>query len=181
MIDVCTLEGKHISCISGDSLDTSYTLCEQFHGHLWILYDALSIHGWTWDHHLCIWSRSDVSFNDNLHMGSHILEKYLILEEVAKFNPLGPGNKYVDPTMDWVYKFISNMEMNGGNKVACFHRKLIDTSLTFLCYEQQQSFPWSSYDALGMPSGTWKFQLIKLDGAYGIDAQEEFLFMLEDS
>ena len=30
-----------------------------------------------------------------------------------------------------------------------------------------------------MPSGTWKFQLIQLDGAYGIDIQEEFLFILE--
>ena len=51
MIDMCTLEGKHLACISLDSLDTSYILCDQWHDHLWFLYDALSIHGWTWDHH----------------------------------------------------------------------------------------------------------------------------------
>ena len=35
-----------------------------------------------------------------------LLEKGSILEEVDKFAPLGPANKYVDPTMDWEDKYI---------------------------------------------------------------------------
>ena len=48
----------------------------------------------------------DVHQGDN---GIPLLEKYLILEEVSKFAPLGPAKKYVEPTMDWVETYIREM------------------------------------------------------------------------
>ena len=52
MIEMCTLEGEHLAYINGDTLDTSKKLFEQWNEHVWILYDAFSIHGGAWDNHL---------------------------------------------------------------------------------------------------------------------------------
>ena len=49
MIDMCTLEGKYLACINGDTTDTSENLYEQWHEHVWLLYDAFSTHGGAWD------------------------------------------------------------------------------------------------------------------------------------
>ena len=57
MIEMCALEGKHIACINGETLDTSEKLYEQWHEHVWILYDAFSIHGGPWDNLLCIYKK----------------------------------------------------------------------------------------------------------------------------
>ena len=62
-----------------------------------------------------LWKRivlEEVGQERNVHQEDHgipLLEKYLILEEVAKFTPLGPKNKYLDPTMNRVDKYISEM------------------------------------------------------------------------
>ena len=45
MIEMCALEGKHLSYINGETLDTLEKLYEQWHEHVWILYDSFSIHG----------------------------------------------------------------------------------------------------------------------------------------
>ena len=44
MIEMCALEGKHISCINGETLETLDKLYEYWHDHVWLLYDDLSIH-----------------------------------------------------------------------------------------------------------------------------------------
>ena len=59
--------------------DTYCNTCEK-HEHIWMLYDVLSIYGWTWDHQLCLWSSSNVSFNARVHMGSHILERLNMIQ-----------------------------------------------------------------------------------------------------
>ena len=71
MIEMCALEGKHLACINGETLDTSKKLYEQWNEHVWLLYDAFSIHGGAWDNLLCIHNNSDVSSCDSLHMDFH--------------------------------------------------------------------------------------------------------------
>ena len=75
MIEMCALEGEHLACINGETLDTSEKLYEQWHEHVWMLYDALSIHGGAWDNHSCLHSSSDVNSSASLHVDFHTLER----------------------------------------------------------------------------------------------------------
>ena len=68
MIEMCALEGKHLSCINGETFDTLEKLYEQWHEHAWLLYDAFSLHGGAWDNHLCIHNNIDMSSSSSLHM-----------------------------------------------------------------------------------------------------------------
>ena len=75
IIEMCALEGKHLACINGETLDTSKKLYEKWHENVWLLYDAFSIHGGAWDNLLCIHNNSDVSSSASLHMDFHTLER----------------------------------------------------------------------------------------------------------
>ena len=76
MLDINNPKGKFISFTSEVSLYTTYIiLYNQWHEHLWLLYDALNIHGWTYGHHLFLDNRNYVCFSATLHMESHILER----------------------------------------------------------------------------------------------------------
>ena len=61
MMEMCPLEGKHLACINGETLDTSKKLYEQWHERVLLVYDALNMHGGAWDNHSCLHSSSDVS------------------------------------------------------------------------------------------------------------------------
>ena len=87
MIEMCTLEGKHLVCINRETLDTLEKMYGQRHDHVWFLYDALSIHGGAWDNHLCLHSSSDVRASANLHMDFHTLKRLNIMwSHIKKFH-----------------------------------------------------------------------------------------------
>ena len=75
MIEMRVLEGKHLACINGETLDTSKKLYEQWNEHVWLLYDAFNIHGGAWDNLLCIHNNSYMSSSASLHMDFHTLER----------------------------------------------------------------------------------------------------------
>ena len=52
-----------------------------------MIYNALSIHGGTWDNHLFLHSNSDVSSSASLHMDFHTLERLnIIWPHIEKFH-----------------------------------------------------------------------------------------------
>ena len=75
IIEMCALEGKHLACINGETLDTSKKLYEKWHENVWLLYDAFSIHGGARDNHMCIHNNNDMSSIATLHMYFHTLEQ----------------------------------------------------------------------------------------------------------
>ena len=78
------LEGKNLACINGEKLDTSKKLYEQWNEHVWLVYDAFSIHGGAWDNLLRIHNNSDMSSSASLNMDFHTLERLKMIWSCIK-------------------------------------------------------------------------------------------------
>ena len=127
MIEICALEGKNLACINGETLETSKKLYEQWNQHVWLIYDAFSIHGGAWDNLLCIHNNSDVSSSASLHMDFHTSESLkMIWSHIKEFHFLWESLKNVqfgmerDELLVWWYDFHNLIFLLYNDKILLF-------------------------------------------------------------
>ena len=77
----------------------------------------------------------------------------MILKEVDTFDPLGPSNKGVDSSMDWVDNHTSEMSAHEGKSFACH---------IFLSYQFEEQF-WMELGGIHFSSNTIIYQIHMVD------------------